>query len=83
LIGVAVNVTDWPLQTGLALTAILTEAAEAEVTVMLTALEVAGEPVTQVRSEVIITVITSAFERADDVNVLLFVPAFDPFICHW
>jgi len=83
LVGVAVNVTDWPLQTGLALAPILTEAAEGAVTVMVIALELAGEPVTQARSEVITTVITSASDKEVDVNVLLFVPAFDPFICHW
>ncbi len=50
---------------------------------MVTALELAGEPVTQATSEVITTVTTSAFDKDDDVNVLLFIPVFDPFTCHW
>jgi len=83
LVGVAVNVSDWPPHILAALAAILTEAAEVEVTVMVTALEVAGEPVAHARSEDITTVTTSASDKEFDVNVLLFIPAFDPFTFHW
>ena len=60
LIGVAVKVTEVPAQTGLVLAAIVTLAVKIGLTVMVTALEVAGDPVRQgVALDVITTVITS------------------------
>ena len=60
LTGVAVKVTDVPVQTGLALAAIVTLAVRIGFTIIVTALDVAGDPTTHgVKLDVITTVITS------------------------
>ena len=60
LIGVAVKVTNVPAQTGLVFGAIVTPAIKIGLTVMVTTLDVAGDPVKQgVKFDVITTVITS------------------------
>jgi hypothetical protein len=84
LVGVAVKVTLAPgqiLVEGEA--AMLTLAASPGVTVIVTALDVAGEPVAQARLEVITHVTTSPLLRADEVNVALFVPTFVVPTFHW
>jgi len=58
---VAVNFTLVPAQTGFASAVIVTLAGKAGLTVRMTALEVAGLPLTQVALEVITTVIESPF----------------------
>ena len=60
LTGVAVYVTLVPAQTGLALAAMVTLAVKMGLTIIVTAFEVAGDPVRQGAAlEVITTVITS------------------------
>ena len=60
LVGVAVKVTNVPAQTGLVFGAIVTPAVKIGLTVMVTALDVAGDPAKQGAAlEVITTVITS------------------------
>ena len=82
LMGVAVNVTGLPAQTVVLVAAMLTAAATAAETVMVIALDVAGEPVAQPELEVMITVTPSPFTKAEEVNVGELVPAFVPFTCH-
>ena len=53
--GVAVKVTEVPVQTGLALAVMLTLTGSSSFTVIVTVLLVAGLPVTQVAVEVITT----------------------------
>ena len=60
-VGVAVNVTEVPAQTGLAETAIETLTGSNGFTVMVIGLEVAGLPVGQVAFEVSTQVTTSLF----------------------
>jgi hypothetical protein len=62
--------------------AMLTLAATLGFTVIVIPVEVAGEPVTQVRLEVITQVTTSALARVAEVKVGLLVPAFTPFTFH-
>jgi hypothetical protein len=64
-IGVAVNVTEVPAQTGLDDAAIDTPAGRFELTTIVTVLDVAGLPVVQDKVEVITTVITSPLARVD------------------
>ena len=59
LTGVAVKVTEPPAQTGLALAAMVTLTGKIGLTVMVTALEVAGFPLTHTSLEVSTQVITS------------------------
>ena len=60
LVGVAVKVTNVPAQTGLVFGAIATLAVKTGFTIMVTALDVAGDPVRQgVKFDVITTLITS------------------------
>jgi hypothetical protein len=61
LVGVAVNVTDVPEQTGLADAAIDTLTGKFGFTVMVTVLDVAGLPVIQVALEVITQVTVLPF----------------------
>jgi hypothetical protein len=82
LTGVAVKVTLVPGQiapTGKA--AMLTLAGSAELTTMVTALEVAGDPVAQVAFEVITHVTTSLFARVVEVKVAP-VPEFTVLTFH-
>ena len=80
--GVAVNVTDSPVQAGFCGVLIDTLAATLPVIVMVTALEVAGEPLTQGALEVRTQVTTSPLFKVDEVNVALLVPTFPPFTFH-
>ena len=64
MVGEAVKVTDVPGQMVVEDAEMLTEAATLGVTVMVFALEVAGEPLTQVRLDVIMQVITSVLTSA-------------------
>jgi hypothetical protein len=82
-VGVAVNVTSLPWQTGFAEGAIVIPTATIELTVIVTAFEVAGLPETQFALEVKTQVTTSLFTRDDVEKVLLFVPVLVPFNNHW
>jgi hypothetical protein len=82
LVGVAVNVTLVPEQIVVADAPIFTLAGKLGFTVIVTALLVAGLPVAHVAFEVITTVTTSLFANVFVVNVLLLVPALDPFTFH-
>ena len=59
MVGVAVNVTGLPAQIVAPLDVIATDAVTAVETVMVIAFEVAGEPVVQLKPEVMTTVIMS------------------------
>ncbi len=59
--GEAVKETDVPLQTGFDDAEIVTLAGDEELTVIVTAFDVAGLPDTQLRLEVMMQVITSLF----------------------
>ena len=84
LTGVAVKVTELPVQTAPGGEAdILTLTGSTGFTVIVTGLEVAGFPDTQVKEDVITTVTISLFESVLVVKFGLFVPTFDPFTCHW
>jgi hypothetical protein len=68
LVGVAVNVTLVPLQiTPEGEAAMLTLAGSSGFTVMVIAFEVAGDPEMQEAFDVITTVITSPFDKVDEV----------------
>ena len=64
------------------LAAMLTLAATFGLTVMVTVFEVAGDPVTHAALDVITHFITSPLAREVEVNVVLLVPVFTPFIFH-
>ena len=64
MVGVAVNVTLVPEQIVVAVATILTDGVTVELTVMVIALEVAVDCVTQVNEDVITTVTTSLLARA-------------------
>jgi hypothetical protein len=82
--GVAVNVTEVPVQIGSAGRAeILTLTGTVGVTDIVTILEVAGLPVTQGAVEVIVTVTASLLTSVDVVKIALLVPAGSPFTLHW
>lgn len=81
--GVAIKVTKSPEQIVVVLAEILTEAATAETTVIVIEFDVAGDPVAQLKEEVMITVTTSPFTKVDVVNVeAVAPPTFVPFTCH-
>ena len=81
--GVAVKVTLVPEQIVVADAATLTLTGKFGFTVIVIPELVAGFPVVQrVALEVNITVTTWPFVRPELVNVLVPVPAFDPFTCH-
>ena len=61
MVGLAVKVTEVPVQTGLAEAAIATLTGKFGLTVMVTVLEVAGLPVAQVAFEVKMQVTASLF----------------------
>ena len=83
LVGVAVKVTEVPVQIVVAEAAMLTEAFNIGFTVIVILLEVAGFPVTQVNEEVNTTVTTSLLDNELVVNVVLLVPTGFPFTRHW
>ena len=82
LVGVAVNVTEVPLQIDVVLAAILTLGSTL-VDVMVTGLLVAVGVEAQARSLVRIRVTTSPSFNVLVVNIGETVPAFTPLICHW
>ena len=85
MVGVAVNVTLVPAQIVLSasLDAMLTLAGKIGFTVVVILFEVAGEPVKHgVAFEVITTLTTSPLFNVVVVNVVLFVPTFEPFTRH-
>ena len=84
MVGVAVNVTMSPTQTTIpGLAAILTEAGTTAATVIVIVFDVAGDPETQGKEDVIITVMTSPFTKVEEVNVdNVAPPTLVPFICH-
>jgi hypothetical protein len=80
--GVAVNVTDVPVQTGLAEAAIDTLTGRFGLTVIVIVFDVAGLPVTHAALEVITQVTWAPSARAAFVYVVLFVPTFVPLSFH-
>ena len=83
--GVAVKVTFVPAQIVLlgASDIMLTLAGSNVFTVIVTAFDVAGEPVAQVAFDVMTTVTTSPLFKALLEKVALFVPTLLLFTCHW
>ena len=81
-VGVAVNVTEVPSQTGPdGEAAIVTDVVKGDVTLIVIPLEVAGFPVTHDSLEVNVHVTTSLFEGAYE-NEELLVPASVPLTFH-
>ncbi len=78
----AVKVTEAPSHIAVELAAILTDGAIEGVTVITTELDVAGEPVAQLKLDVITTLTKSPFARELVVYKEEFVPVLMPFICH-
>ena len=72
-----------PGQTLLADSTILTEGTTRSLTVIVNWLLVTGLGNGHTAFEVMITVILSAFEKVDEVKVLLLLPTFTPLTCHW
>ena len=66
-----------------ALDVIVTLGVEFEVIEMVTSFDVTDATVGHWAFEVITQRTTEPFVKVVDVNVLLFVPAFTPFTCHW
>ena len=83
MVGVAVNVTDVPVQTGLAEADIETLAGRLGLTVIVTVFDVAGLPVAHVALEVMTQVTRAPLVRAALVYVVLFVPTLTPLSFHW
>lgn len=81
--GVAVNVTEVPLQTVVADAETLTEGVAVAATLIVITLEVAGFPETQEAFEVSTTLTWSLFASVEDVKADELVPTFKPFIFHW
>lgn len=81
--GVAVKVTEVPLQIVVDEAAMLTEAGAAALTVMVNVLDNAGLPVAQLELEVICTLTWSPLESELLVKVGLLLPTGVPFNCHW
>lgn len=80
----AVNVTEVPAQIAPAgAAAMFTDATVAPDTVMVIVFDVAGEPVAQPELDVMITVTSSPFTSAEEVNVdAVAPPTLVPFTCH-
>ena len=82
-VGVAVNVTDVPVQIVLpGFAAILTDGVTVAVTTMLIAFDVAVVGLAHANDDVITQVTASAFTKAAFVYVLLLVPTLFPFNFH-
>ena len=81
-VGVAVKVTDIPSHIGFEDGLIFTLTARFAVTVMVTVLEVAGLPVTQVALDVRTQLTTSPLTRELFEYVALFDPTLEPFSFH-
>ena len=83
-VATAVNVIELPEQMPVAEAEIETLAVRTGLTVIVTAFDVAGDPVKQgVAFEVITHVTASLFASVVEVNVAEFVPALVPFTFHW
>jgi hypothetical protein len=82
LVGVAVNITEVPEQTGFAEAAILTLTGKLGLTTIVIVLEVAGLPVTHDAFDVKTQVTISPDARAAFVYVVLLVPMLTPFNFH-
>ena len=76
------KVTGVPRQMVVAVALIETDAITLVCTVIVIELDVAGEPVAQLKLDVRIHVTASASFNVELVNVLEFIPAFTPFTCH-
>ena len=84
MVGVAVKVTISPGQMLVELAEMLTDAGKDDDTVIVSVLEVAGEPVAQLELEVITTVTLSPLFSVVDVKVEDVAPLTSvPFTCHW
>lgn len=83
MVGVAVKVTAVPEQMVVAEAATATDGVTAELTVMVTAFEVALVGEAQLAVLVITQVITSPWARAALVYVALLLPTLVPFFFHW
>jgi hypothetical protein len=83
LVGLAVNVTDVPAQTLVALALIVTDGVTGAVTVMVMELLVAVAVLKQEALEVITHDTTSLLFNDDVVYVALLVPTLVPFTRHW
>jgi len=81
--GLAVNVTDVPAQMLVLVALMLTLGTTTLFTAIVIVLLVAVDGDAQVAFDVNITLTLSLFPRVAEVKVLLFVPAFTPFTCHW
>lgn len=83
MVGVAVKVTGVPAQMDVpGLATIVAEVGFNGFTVMLIALLVAVEDVTQLNEEVKTQVTTSPFASVEELYVVLFVPTLEPFNFH-
>ena len=82
MVGVAVNVTDCPVQMVDVAVAIDTDGVTDAVTVMVIVFDVAVTGVAQVAFDVIITVTKSELFNVVEVKVEEFVPTLPPFTCH-
>jgi len=83
LVGVAVKVTLVPEQILLSDAKMLTDGVRLGFTTMVIALDVAVAIVKQVALDVNTQVTMSPLAKLDEVNVVLFVPAFTLFTFHW
>lgn len=81
-IGVAVNVTDVPEQIAEDVELIFTDAGPGGTTVIVIELDVVGEPLAQLKLDVMITVTTSPLTKVLVVWIVEFVPTLPPFTCH-
>lgn len=79
----AINVTVLPAQIVEEEVEILIAGVKDVVTFITIVLDVAGDPVTQVKLDVIITFTTSPFANDEVVYVGEFDPALLPLTCHW
>jgi hypothetical protein len=77
-----VNVTDVPEQIAEDVELIITDAGPGGTTVIEIELDVAGEPVAQLKLDVMITVTMSPLAKVLVVYVGEFVPTLPPFTCH-
>ena len=85
MVGVAVNVNEFPEQFGFVpdVNAIETVGVTVVLTVIDILFEFAVVGLAHVAVDVIVHVTACPLVIADEVNVALFVPAFIPATCHW
>ncbi len=82
MVGVALNITEAPEQIEEPVEVIFTAAGPGGKTVIVSGLDVAGEPVAQPKLVVMITCTTSPFDKTLVVYVEEFVPTFAPLTRH-